>query len=154
MLVCLALKELQRAECVCVHAHARGHRSTWGGGGASNRQCGMQLRELRFSRKRCEPGCSGNLQHHFFSNTEKGDGLCQKLTQPCVSLTSQNPWAQDEWEIPRQSLKLVRKLGSGQFGEVWMGECTVCWEPLTLPLHPDAEKAQNLLSASCSPESL
>lgn len=58
----------------------------------------------------------------FFPGTEKGDGLCQRLTLPCVSLASQNPWVQDEWEIPRQSLKLVRKLGAGQFGEVWMGE--------------------------------
>ncbi|XP_021797704.2 tyrosine-protein kinase Blk isoform X2 [Papio anubis] len=55
------------------------------------------------------------------TNKEKGDGLCQRLTLPCVSLAPQNPWAQDEWEIPRQSLRLVRKLGSGQFGEVWMG---------------------------------
>lgn len=55
------------------------------------------------------------------TNKGKGDGLCQRLTQPCVNLAPQNPWAQDEWEIPRQSLRLVRKLGSGQFGEVWMG---------------------------------
>uniref|UniRef100_A0A2K6QZ25 Tyrosine-protein kinase n=2 Tax=Rhinopithecus roxellana TaxID=61622 RepID=A0A2K6QZ25_RHIRO len=63
------------------------------------------------------PSLQALVQHY----SKKGDGLCQKLTLPCVSLAPQNPWAQDEWEIPRQSLRLVRKLGSGQFGEVWMG---------------------------------
>ena len=27
----------------------------------------------------------------------------------------------DQWEIERTSLKFVRKLGHGQFGEVWEG---------------------------------
>lgn len=27
----------------------------------------------------------------------------------------------DQWEIDRSSLKFVRKLGSGQFGDVWEG---------------------------------
>lgn len=50
------------------------------------------------------------------------DGLCQRLYAPCKPKAPQQPWAQDEWEIPRETLKMVKKLGAGQFGEVWMGE--------------------------------
>ncbi|XP_038867263.1 tyrosine-protein kinase HCK-like [Salvelinus fontinalis] len=49
-----------------------------------------------------------------------GDGLCQALTSPCLSPKPQKPWEKDAWEIPRESLKMDRRLGAGQFGEVWM----------------------------------
>ncbi|KAM4842429.1 tyrosine-protein kinase HCK isoform 2-T2 [Thomomys bottae] len=49
------------------------------------------------------------------------DGLCQKLTVPCKTPKPQKPWEKDAWEIPRESLKLEKRLGAGQFGEVWMG---------------------------------
>uniref|UniRef100_A0AAY4ACC7 Tyrosine-protein kinase n=1 Tax=Denticeps clupeoides TaxID=299321 RepID=A0AAY4ACC7_9TELE len=49
------------------------------------------------------------------------DGLCTRLVKPCQTAMPQKPWWQDEWEIPRESLKLERRLGAGQFGEVWMG---------------------------------
>ncbi|XP_052578537.1 tyrosine-protein kinase HCK isoform X1 [Peromyscus californicus insignis] len=48
------------------------------------------------------------------------DGLCQKLSVPCVSPKPQKPWEKDAWEIPRESLQMEKKLGAGQFGEVWM----------------------------------
>lgn len=54
--------------------------------------------------------------------TGQSDGLCQKLTHPCRVPKPQKPWEKDAWEIPRKSLSLERKLGAGQFGEVWMGE--------------------------------
>jgi len=53
---------------------------------------------------------------------EQGDGLCQNLTSPCLSPKPEKPWEKDAWEIPRSSLKLEKKLGAGQFGEVWLGE--------------------------------
>lgn len=62
----------------------------------------------------------------MFLNPEQGDGLCQSLTTPCLNPKPEKPWEKDAWEIPRSSLKLDRKLGAGQFGEVWMGERR-CW---------------------------
>ncbi|XP_023654971.2 tyrosine-protein kinase Blk [Paramormyrops kingsleyae] len=55
----------------------------------------------------------------FYSKT--ANGLCQRLTDPCRRMQPRQPWAQDAWEIPRETLKMLKKLGSGQFGEVWMG---------------------------------
>ena len=42
-----------------------------------------------------------------------------KIEKPVTADLSHN--TRDQWEIDRTSLKFVRKLGHGQFGEVWEG---------------------------------
>ncbi|KAK2883755.1 hypothetical protein QQF64_016518 [Cirrhinus molitorella] len=54
------------------------------------------------------------------------DGLCVRLAEPCKKTMAPETHGLsyntvDHWEIPRSSLKLLTKLGAGQFGEVYKG---------------------------------
>ncbi|XP_075995472.1 tyrosine-protein kinase Fgr isoform X3 [Genypterus blacodes] len=89
------------------------------------------------------------LVEHY---TERAAGLCCRLIGSCKrgmpKLADLSVKTKDVWEIPRESLQLIKKLGNGQFGEVWMGTndglccylTTACPNstPLTMGLGRDA----------------
>ncbi|XP_030626704.1 tyrosine-protein kinase SRK2 [Chanos chanos] len=54
------------------------------------------------------------------------DGLCVRLGKPCRKIETPQTYGLsyntvDHWEIDRASVHLIRKLGAGQFGEVYEG---------------------------------
>ncbi|XP_036103648.1 tyrosine-protein kinase FRK [Molossus molossus] len=58
--------------------------------------------------------------------TQTSGGLCVKLGKPCLKIQIPAPFdlsykTADQWEIDRNSVQLLKRLGSGQFGEVWEG---------------------------------
>lgn len=61
----------------------------------------------------------------FFS-LENALGLCHVLSRPCPKNTPQiwdlGPELRDKWEIDRTEIQLIRKLGRGNFGEVFYGK--------------------------------
>lgn len=62
---------------------------------------------------------------NYMFDPARAAGLCCRLIVPCHKgmprLTDLSVKTKDVWEIPRESLQLIKRLGNGQFGEVWMG---------------------------------
>lgn len=63
--------------------------------------------------------------HRWAPRADRAAGLCCRLVVPCHKgmprLADLSVKTKDVWEIPRESLQLIKRLGNGQFGEVWMG---------------------------------
>ncbi|OBS65787.1 hypothetical protein A6R68_05673, partial [Neotoma lepida] len=60
------------------------------------------------------------IKHYKIRSLDNGGYyISPRITFPCISDMIKH--YQNAWEIPRESIKLVKKLGAGQFGEVWMG---------------------------------
>jgi fyn-related kinase len=81
------------------------------------------------------------------STTSDADGLCCLLREPCRPLTQPETvgLAKDQWEIPRSSITLQRKLGSGQFGDVWKGVWNQTTPVAVKTLKPGSMSAEEFL---------
>jgi tRNA A-37 threonylcarbamoyl transferase component Bud32 len=61
-----------------------------------------------------------DLIEHYRGGPGGADGLCCQLTKACPKEPEPIPFK--DIEVERSTLKLHKKLGAGQFGEVWAGK--------------------------------
>lgn len=71
--------------------------------------------------------CNHFLTLYKLSNIpENALGLCHVLSKPCPKpqpdMWDLGPELRDKWEINRNEIQLIRKLGHGNFGEVYYGK--------------------------------
>uniref|UniRef100_UPI00358E36BA tyrosine-protein kinase Src42A-like n=1 Tax=Myxine glutinosa TaxID=7769 RepID=UPI00358E36BA len=68
----------------------------------------------------------GTLQELVRFYSQNANGLCVVLKKSCICLEVPSTWGLsyntvDQWEIDRNSIRMLQKLGSGQFGDVFEG---------------------------------
>ncbi|MGH0135972.1 UNVERIFIED_CONTAM: hypothetical protein FKN15_025239 [Acipenser sinensis] len=81
------------------------------------------------------------LKHYH----KQSDGLCRCLDKPCSKPKAQMPWDKDAWEISKESIKMLKKLGAGQFGEVWLAYYNNSTKVAVKTLKPGTMSAQAFL---------
>lgn len=76
-------------------------------------------------------------------------GLCHKLTTACKKpaphVWDLSPETRDQWEIDPGELEFIRKLGNGNFGEVWYGKWRGRREVAIKSLRPGTMSSQAFL---------
>jgi serine/threonine protein kinase len=78
------------------------------------------------------------------------DGLVTKLTKPCLMPAPQTTTmgVHDKWEVARDKIEFKKKLGHGQFGEVWSGKLhfeNCSWDIAIKTLKPNSMSAEAFL---------
>ncbi|XP_014883600.1 tyrosine-protein kinase SRK2 [Poecilia latipinna] len=83
--------------------------------------------------------------------SRQSDGLCVLLGEPCRKMEAPQTYGLsyntvDQWEIPRNSIKLMDKLGAGQFGEVYKGMWNETTEVAVKTLKPGTMDPEDFLA--------
>ena len=84
---------------------------------------------------------------------QRADGLCMNLKHACLPAEKpQTPGLSkainENWEIDKQSLRLVRQLDAGEFGEVWEGQWNTKTAVAVKILQPGIIRMDKLLQES------
>lgn len=87
------------------------------------------------------------LVEHY---SRQSDGLCARLGEPCKKIEVPQTYGLsyntvDQWEINRSSIKLLKKLGAGQFGEVFEGIWNETTSVAVKTLKPGTMDAEDFL---------
>lgn len=87
------------------------------------------------------------LVEHYSNHS---DGLCVRLCEPCKKMEAPQTHGLsyntvDQWEIERKSIKLLKKLGAGQFGEVFEGRWNETTSVAVKTLKPGTMDAEDFL---------
>lgn len=84
--------------------------------------------------------------HFFLGNAQ---GLCHVLSKACPKPQPQmwdlGPTYRDKWEIPREEIQLIKRLGRGHFGEVFYGKWRNNIEVAVKTLRPGTMSPQAFL---------
>ncbi|KAK7099624.1 tyrosine-protein kinase Fyn-like isoform X1 [Littorina saxatilis] len=90
-----------------------------------------------------------NLMELISHYKESADGLCQRLVKPCPKpepvMEDLSRETKDKWEIDRNTLTFEKRLGAGQFGEVWKGRYLKTREVAIKTLKPDTMTVEKFL---------
>ncbi|KAK3090929.1 hypothetical protein FSP39_015809 [Pinctada imbricata] len=81
--------------------------------------------------------------------TDQSDGLCRQLLRACPKpkpvMDDLSRETKGAWEIPRETLEFSKKLGAGQFGEVWKGKWNKTTDVAIKTLKPGSMSPQAFL---------
>uniref|UniRef100_A0A183AFU4 non-specific protein-tyrosine kinase n=1 Tax=Echinostoma caproni TaxID=27848 RepID=A0A183AFU4_9TREM len=101
--------------------------------------------EVYITTKQVLPDLKALVAHY----SAQADGLCCCLTRPCPRPppvpNDLSRLTRDQWEIPRSSLTLIERLGSGQFGDVWKGKWNGITEVAIKTLKPGTMSHEDFL---------
>lgn len=98
------------------------------------------------TRRAAFPDLHGLVEHYKVSS----DGLCTLLREPCPHVDMPETAGlsystKDQWEIPRSSIALTTRLGSGQFGDVFAGVWNGTTQVAVKTLKPGTMSAADFL---------